>query len=458
MSKQFDDAVEQLSGKPSFSFSELVKLVPPENDDAAERMRSSLAEDERFFCDEPEENFYPREEFFRDFEFVVTPCEEEIKQGILCAGHRFAAFVHPDIFASETVLRIGGRAAAKKEYCTTLGNALEFYLLLGAGGIFDTLLAEHPDNKSLRQDHSPQAGVKFDVFDLGSFYERHLFEAGDALLCRVVDYRKGVISAKFLPGDKRKHQELNEFQKEFSDALEKVINRFGENMDVPEQLRYALFTRGKKPAVGQSLDEFMRSCPDFEIGFSEWGESTLIKKNEDDDDFSPEIPDFVGISKGETGNLDKLLEELKLPLTGVEIDSFIMDMAYARELDYEAFFNRVFGAGKLDFADEAQEAVFHNYVEDRWEELTTNYQRYEDETKGPLRSLLLEVISDRLSLAASGSEPDEELKRRRKENTGKIDELLAMLNRIDYTVDDNDAENIEETIAALREEMEALYE
>lgn len=462
MDRTFDDAVEQLSRKPSFTFGELAKLVPPENGDAAERMRTRLAEDGRFFCDEREEVFASRAEFFKAFEFVVTPDGEEIRRGILYPGHRFAAFVDPEVFISETILSAEGEMAKTREITTTLDEALRYNLLLGAGGIFDTFLAEHPENASLKTGHSPKSKVKLTVFDLKEFYARHDFEEGDALLCKISDYRRGAVEAVYLSGATRRQREAQEFHTEFSGALDKVIERFGGDLDIPDQLRYALFLRGKSAATGESLDEFMAEGS-FEIGFSDWGESTLLRKGvaekeEDDDGDAPVVPGFVGISKGETGDLDKLLSELQLPLTGVEIDSFILDMAYARELDYEAFFARVFGRDALEFADEGQEAVFHNYIEDRWEELTTNYQRYEDETKGPLRSLLLEAVSLRLSRGAETASLDDECKRRLRENTGKADELLALLNRIDYTVGEEDAENIEETIAALREELEDIYE
>ena len=86
------------------------------------------------------------------------------------------------------------------------------------------------------------------------------------------------------------------------------------------------------------------------------------------EDDAPELPEGVSLSKGETRELPALLKEIGSPLTPVEIDSYILDAAYARELEFEDFFARAFGREKLRFTDEAQQAVFYNYVEDRFED------------------------------------------------------------------------------------------
>ncbi|MEI2999924.1 MAG: hypothetical protein V8T86_03335 [Victivallis sp.] len=56
--------------------------------------------DDRFF-DDGKGNFTSRAAFFRNYEFVLTPDEWEIQEGILFPGHRFAAYVSPAVFPSE---------------------------------------------------------------------------------------------------------------------------------------------------------------------------------------------------------------------------------------------------------------------------------------------------------------------------------------------------------------------
>ncbi|MEI2999926.1 MAG: hypothetical protein V8T86_03345 [Victivallis sp.] len=66
------------------------------------------------------------------------------------------------------------------------------------------------------------------------------------------------------------------------------------------------------------------------------------------------------------------------------MDSYILDCCYARELDFEEFLARALGREKLKFVDEGQQAVFYNYVEERFEELTETYNRVDDKPKAPL--------------------------------------------------------------------------
>ena len=51
-------------------------------------------------------------------------------------------------------------------------------------------------------------------------------------------------------------------------------------------------------------------------------------------------------SRGETAEITAMLREIGSPLSPVEIDSFILDNCYARELEFEDFFARAFGREK----------------------------------------------------------------------------------------------------------------
>jgi hypothetical protein len=63
---------------------------------------------------------------------------------------------------------------------------------------------------------------------------------------------------------------------------------------------------------------------------------------------------------------------------------------------FDAFFERCFGHSKLNFADDAQEAVFLNFVEDTWERRLDNYNRFDDDLKGCARAKILEMVSERV--------------------------------------------------------------
>ena len=109
-----------------------------------------------------------------------------------------------------------------------------------------------------------------------------------------------------------------------------------------------------------------------------------------------ELPDGLAISAGETSDFGVMLKQVGSPLTPEEIDGFILDNCAARDMTFDRFFARAFPHGELDYADEAQEAVFLNFLEERFEELSGNYNRLMDESKAPLRSTIMELVEERL--------------------------------------------------------------
>ena len=166
---------------------------------------------------------------------------------------------------------------------------------------------------------------------------------------------------------------------------------------------------------------------------------------------------------GAQENLTAMLREIGSPLSPVEIDSFILDNCYARELEFEDFFARAFGREKLHFVDEGQQAVFYNYIEDRFEELTGNYNRVDDELKAPLRSTIMELVGDRLEffdfLESAGEKLDQlpqEKVHRLAEVSMQLVEILKMLNDPRFTPDETELDQLTETVEQRADDQEAL--
>ena len=176
-----------------------------------------------------------------------------------------------------------------------------------------------------------------------------------------------------------------------------------------------------------------------------------------------ELPEGFRVSRGETGEIGALLREVGSPLTPIEVDSYILDCCYARELDFEEFFARAFGREKLKFTDEAQQAVFYNYAEERFEELTETYNRYDDEPKAALRSTILELVDDRLAFfdfLASQEKTREALShedlKELAELSLQLDEILKMLNDPGFTPDAGDLDRLAETVELRADDSDAL--
>ena len=325
-----------------------------------ERIERTLAGDDRFF-DDGKGSFTPRAAFFRNYEFIITPDEWEIQQGILFPGHRFAACVNPEIFPSEvSLVPPGGAEIAKTTINAPVSQVFHYHLLLGSEQLFDFFIAESQANAKLSRRPQPTDLVTLNVFDLSEFFAKNKFRIGDALRCRVLDWENGKIEFAFLSGEERRDAAVKAWIAAYETALETVFDRFESYPEIPEQLAYAcFFGAGTLPEAknSASLDEFVRYTTRIEINFDA-DHTVLARQHNEEDGEVAALPEGFRVSRGETGEIDTLLREVGSPLTPIEGDSYILDCCYARELDFEEFFARAFGREKLKFTDEGQRRCF----------------------------------------------------------------------------------------------------
>ncbi len=468
-------AAARMRGGGRFTLAEVLAGLPEEavRDELAERVSRLLESDETLFWDESGEQFAGRAEFFSGAEFLITPDELEIEAGILIPGHRFAPFVSAEVFPSEVVLKdaADGQELPRRKYEGELTTLFPYHMLLGSEQVFDFFIAEDPVNQEVVSRSGSGKELTLHVFDMRAFYDKHSFSSGDALWCTVQDWSKGKIRCRFLSGEDRRNDATRGWCERFAEALERVIDRFEQYFDIPEQLAWSFFEDGALLRNGDqaaSLDEFIRMTDRVEVAYDA-GHTALTRRSGDEeadaDDGGAMIPEGVRVSRGMTDSLGGILQELGLAITPVEIDGFILDCCYYREFDFESFFARCFGREPLTFADEAQEAVFRNYVEDRWEDLTGNYNRTDDEPKAELRSSILDLVETRLEFLnalrgapeAASKLPEPEM-RRLAELALYLDELLRLLNSPEHTLEPEEADAMSETIAGVEETQEHLLE
>jgi len=503
--QQIEDAVTaaRLCGSGTFTVNDVLARLPKQEKELPERVENLLESDSAFFSD-GSGTYTGRAEFFTGGEFLITPDDREIEDGVLFPGHRFTAYVSPDVFPSDVVLihEEDQSRVRRKTVTGTLAEIFHYHLLLGSEQVFDYFVAEHPENEALQDGPGADCPVKLNVFDLKKFYHSVDFAGGDALLCRVEDWQQGTIKFRYLPGDNRRHNDRAAWIDDCTDAIIEVINRFADYPDIPEQLAWTFFHGGKKllTAPQGSLDELIRETRSVEIGL-EGGHAHLIRQQQEDDvpvdagtdmpalhcdhgcdhdgdhdhdhdhdcdrdhehvHAAHDIPEGFGISRGETEDLGRLLRDIGLSHTPAEVDAYILDNCFYRELEYQDFYARCFGREQLDFADDAQEAIFHNFIEDRWEQLSGNYDRVADEIKAPVRSAVLEIVDERLeffhALKQSGIAPDSlpETAFRQLASIGVyLDHLLRLLNSPAGNLILEEAEEMMEKLAGVAETQEA---
>ena len=409
-----------------------------------------------------------REAFFTGRKFLVTPETWEIDAGILIPGHRFVPYLDPEVFPSEVVLRTGRRRIRTKELSLPLARIIGCFPLLGTEQMMDVMIAESPANAFLRSGPRGDREVELTVFDLAEFYREHGFEEGDALRCEVVDYRGGAVKFSFLSGGERPAAGKRRFISALDDACAQVLRGAEDYLDVPEVLAQSIFRGGAElDDPGASLDEFIRESLKIVLGAGEdgRGELRIADADTEEDDGEVALPEGLAISSGETGTLPAMLKATGTALTPEELDGFILDACATREMDFKTVFSRAFRGNGPHYSDAAQEAVFMNSIEDRFEELTANYDRVDDELKAPLRSSVMEAVEERLDFFAEaaalerGAESLTAKKLRQLATVaGRIGMLLKLLNREDFMPDAHEIEHLEAQLENYLDEQDAALE
>ena len=142
----------------------------------------------------------------------------------------------------------------------------------------------------------------------------------------------------------------------------------------------------------------------------------------------------------------------------------MLDAIYSRENDFDALCSRIFNFRAPEFADDVQQAVLLNYLEERFEELRDNYNRADDEPKAEVRAELLEAVESRLEfLAAMGAleremnESEKEAVRQLASIATKLAEALKLLNNPAFTPDEGELSKLMSLVdAALDRQDEIL--
>ena len=455
-----------------FSLADVAKaLGHPRSDTLKQRLERAIDRDDTYFHSNDYTRCETRKSFFSGKKFLITPDEWEIAEGILFPGHRFIPFVPETVFPSEVQLSCGGNPCAMRKLTAPLGKIFHYHLLLGSEQIFDFLIAEDRANAHLAHHASNSDAVSLGVFDLQAFYYDNDFKSGDALLCTVEDYETGVISFSYLSGELRPAGGQNAYTDRLDLAVKEIWERSGDYLDIPEQLAYAhFFLDDKEEIPGASLDEYIIRSTMVELR-AEGDHAVLSVRSEEhehDENCScghhHDLPDGLSLSASELDDPVKILSGAGIPLSSAEIEAFMLDAICRRENDFDALCARIFNVRAPEFADDVQQAVLLNFLEERFEELQENYNRADDEPKAELRAELLEAVESRLAfLAAMGaleremSEEEKEAVKQLASIATKLAEALKLLNNPAFTPDEGELAKLTDLVdAALDRQDEIL--
>lgn len=434
-----------------------------------ERIAEMLGDDLRLFCGEGKAVF--RRDFFHGGNILINPSPWEIEHGILFPGHRFVPFCHSEIFPSEIILLLpDGKTCKTREVPLPLDEVAAYCSLLGADGMYDFLVAEnHANVAKLRSGGKGEQQVLLTAFDLSDFYRQCGFRPGDVLLFEVVNWENGTFSIKGnLSSDDREINAAAAWIEKLDQALITICEMYEFYLEVPEQLSRALFLAGAemlhRPPI--SLDEYMQQTSRIELGYMSGDTALVVKQSGTDEMFGGDVPEDVAVSQGKTGSLEEILQECGCLLKQAEIEAYMLHQLYLQEADFDLFFQRCFGEEQLDFYDEAQKVCFYNFLEDLWETQLSQYDRFSDEEKGPIRARVLELIQERRDWLRSIADLGIDFEKLREQSP--FDDLAAvavhlvslcrLLNSGENFVSSSEAEAMNETINRMAELQERCLE
>jgi hypothetical protein len=399
--------------------------------------------------------FTPKETFFSNAEFMISPTSFEIENGILFFGHRFIPFCNEEVFQTE--IFVEDSIENEFEFTTItlpLEQAVPYYNMLGPEEMFNCFIADNLENKNAVNAFKPDSLVTLSVIDMAEFYENCEMVEGDLLKCIVKNWEEGVFVLSYFSKDERTELEKARWIDNYEDALENVLEDFENYLEPIEQLSLAFYFSDnrllKEPKAG--LEEFYNGTSRIHLTMIE-GNATFVAGEpveEDAYNSGENGSDDVMISSGGVKSLNHILEEIQVPLKQSEVEGFMFDEFFRGEGEFDSFFFRAFGDTLSQrFKDEAQEIIFMNNLEELWENKESTYDYASDYLKGPLRTSILELTEERLQyfedFSLSEFEDDKEFLKKMEllaKGVLQLNQLLEMLNSEQYTITEDEKEEL----------------
>lgn len=414
--------------------------------------------------DELRETYIPRKKFFDKAEFCISPTQDEIDKGILFPGHRFHPFLDQEILPFDVVLKPENSESALKIKTVKDFKIKElelYHSLLGTELMLSYFILNDKANaKAFDPQKENAVKLNMKVFDMKEFYKEHSFKLGDALLVSVEDCETGVFRFSFLPGsEKQSHfADIQVWVSKMENALMAVFDKFGPAIDIPSQLEQALINDSSlMENVFISYGEFLKITQNISIKPFGTKTSVLWRNDENPVDSLDLGPKDFRISAGSVESLENILRDVGVSLHTHEIEAFMRDELYHGRKSLEAVSERCFNGRELIFSDEAQQVAFDNFMDELWEEVTEEYNRFTDELHGKLRSKALALVEEQMAFLRSLDRmrvmPDQLPKDEMlafSEISGVLSQLLDILNNAGNNIGGDEAgsmlEMLDETV------------
>ncbi len=430
--------------------------APPS--DAWTAVDDALLESEWIFYDEETDMFIPRQLFFKGAQFLITPQSEEIEANILIPGHRFVPFLARDVFPGTCQLLIDENAPIP---CRVLQKPIQDILIYlsfyGRHGAIQYLTTDQESNNDVLDgdlDNNPEFAIT--IFDMADIYARHAFKKGDAFLCTVKDWARGIYDMQYVPGDPN----TIEFRmQEWIEAMDSAIYEAWEAGDyfddIYAELSEALFMGPESLCKNPPLHfgGFLARSEKVSINQTPLGVLLVHADYAAESLFDRASNAAPDATTGRCESIDAILNDLGLSTTQDEIEAYMRD-AYARgERTLDAPTSRAFaGRESFPFYDENQLLRFGQLIDDLWDEVCGSFNSKRDKRIAPYRARILDMLDkhtawlrdcDRRDVPASALPEDATMALA--SMTAMFSELLGLLNR-DEDTSQSEITQLEDTL------------
>ena len=396
------------------------------------------------------------------FSFTLIP--EEIKNKMFVPGHRFMPFVdemqNPAAFTfvcngEKLKTRVGEfRKETVLDLYRLFGEEYEVQYIASDPALVDLDLAA--------LDFELPSRVKITGCDLSYFIDNIGLTVGDRILCRVINWDKGVIEIK--PIHKERENDSGAVQIEESDrerilwcdkfekSLIKIIETEGPCTTIEEQLAFTFFDNLETLCTENcdSVENFLAHSK--KIGLEFFGvETRLWYKNQ----IVPAIGSWNGMEmEKDPGELQNLT--FKIP--EYILDSYLKDFEYGKEKDLTVLMKRMF---PVNFAltNEEKKYVFLHIAE-RYAIIKKRYNYFADYPVGAIRKQALSLYSRVSALVYDVESSSAQFNQFPQQELVILSQLFTHINRILESINSNpDAAVEDETTLELSiEGMECNYE
>ncbi|MCL2373958.1 MAG: plasmid pRiA4b ORF-3 family protein [Treponema sp.] len=340
-----------------------------------------------------------RRGFFEPISFVISPSRLELLNGIFIPGHRCVPFANPGLLPQEYTFFWQG---SQIPFTATEGSPEEFYPfynIFGEEYAPQYVARDNAENEAAfnSDPYSDPPEVSIKTLDMRNIYREASFVPGDRFTVETIDWNKGFFKLAKTGKDEWDSAELDEWLRAAEYGFEASFNNLGPASSTEEQLAYAYWhgPPRMREIPAYALEEFLyqktekieTSAYGIETRFWHTGQEISDKKELDGGNVHPDKTP-----------VEKIFEDLNIPISEFVIQSYVRDSLYRGDLDASLIMARLIPAA-IDLDSRSRKVIMF-YIEGVMDEFRDSYSRFADNSMGSIRLRMGELHTAVIELVA----------------------------------------------------------